>query len=70
MALAVMRERFSLAARSSIVAWEPNEVADMALTLEALAGIFEVACRAPQWAPDQTPRWNAELAVALSRVKR
>lgn len=39
MGLTVMRERFRLAAKSSVVNWEPHEIADMALTLEKLAEI-------------------------------
>lgn len=41
MGLAVMRERFRYAATSQCVNWEPSDVADMALTLEALAEVFE-----------------------------
>lgn len=45
MGLAVMRERFRLAAKSSVVNWEPHEIADMALTLEALAESWLVTLR-------------------------
>lgn len=39
MGLEIMRERFRLAAKSSVVNWEPHEIAEMALTLEKLAEV-------------------------------
>lgn len=41
MGLAVMRERFRLASKSSVVNWEPSDVESMALTIEALAEVYE-----------------------------
>jgi len=72
MGLAVMRERFKYAATSQCVNWEPSDVADMALTLEALAEVFEAATadhRVPSYGTAREVRANA-IGQAVLRVRR
>lgn len=71
MGLAVMRERFRMASKSSVVNWEPHEVESMALTLEALAEVHRVASdlQAPT-APALFGRLVAETAIAVARVRQ
>lgn len=70
MPLEELRERLRYGSRSQVSTLEPVDLASMHLAVEALAGLVEVCNRAPQWASDQTPRWHAELAIALARVRR